>query len=62
MQQGNATITLKLKKPAVASFTKEVNPRLVKRQKKTNGRLANHGLTSLVKKPPNVQSHYEWHH
>ena len=33
----------------VASFTKEVNPRLVKRPLKTNGRLANRGLTSLVK-------------
>ena len=35
--------------PAVASFTKEVNPRLAKRPLKTNGRLANRGLTSLVK-------------
>ena len=33
----------------VASFTKEVNPRLVKRPLKTNRRLANRGLTSLVK-------------
>ena len=33
----------------VASFTKEVNPWLAKRPLKTNGRLANHGLTSLVK-------------
>ena len=33
----------------VASFTKEVNPRLAKRPLKTNGRLANLGLTSLVK-------------
>ena len=33
----------------VASFTKEVNPRLAKRPLKTNGRLANRGLTSLVK-------------
>ena len=33
----------------VASFTKEVNPRLAKRPLKTNGRLGNHKLTSLVK-------------
>ena len=33
----------------VASFTKEVNPRLAKRPLKTNGRLANRGLTFLVK-------------
>ena len=33
----------------VASFTKEFNPRLAKRPLKTNGRLANRGLTSLVK-------------
>ena len=33
----------------VASFTKEVNPRLAKRPLKINGRLANRGLTSIVK-------------
>ena len=33
----------------VASFTKEVNLRLAKRPLKTNGRLANRRLTSLVK-------------
>ena len=33
----------------VAFFTKEVNPRLVKHPLKTNGRLANLELTSLVK-------------
>ena len=33
----------------VASFTEEVNQRLAKRPLKTNGRLANRGLTSLVK-------------
>ena len=33
----------------VASFNKEVNPRLAKRPLKTNGRLANRELTSLVK-------------
>ena len=33
----------------VASFTKEVNLRLAKHPLKTNGRLANRGLTSLVK-------------
>ena len=32
----------------VASITKEVNPRLAKRPLVFNGRLANHGLTSLV--------------
>ena len=33
----------------VASFIKEVNPRLAKRPLVFNGRLANRGLTSLVK-------------
>ena len=33
----------------VASFTKEVNPRLAKRPLKINGRLANRGLTLLVR-------------
>ena len=33
----------------VASFTKEVSSRLAKRPLVFNGRLANHGLTSLVK-------------
>ena len=33
----------------VASFTKEVNPRLAKHPLKTNGRLANLELPSLVK-------------
>ena len=33
----------------VVSFTKEVTPRLAKRPLKINGRLANRGLTSLVK-------------
>ena len=33
----------------VTSFTKEVNPQLAKRPLKTNGRLANRGLTNLVK-------------
>ena len=33
----------------VASFTKEVNPRLAKRPLVFNGRLANRGLTSLIK-------------
>ena len=35
--------------PPVASFTKEVNQRLAKRPMDFNGRLANRGLTSLVK-------------
>ena len=34
---------------AVVSFTGEVNPRLAKRPLVFNGRLANRGLTSLVK-------------
>ena len=38
----------------VASFTKEVNPRLAKRPLKTNGRLANLELTSLVKEATGV--------
>ena len=33
----------------LASFTKEVKPRLAKRPLVFNGRLANRGLTSLVK-------------
>ena len=41
--------SLQLGDTPVASFTKEVNPRLAKRPLKTNGRLANRGLTSLVK-------------
>ena len=39
----------------VASFTKEVNPRLAKRPLKINGRLANHELTSLVKEATAVR-------
>ena len=35
--------------PSTAFFGKEVTPRLAKRPLKTNGRLANLGLTSLVK-------------
>ena len=35
--------------PPVASFTKEVNPRLAKRPLKISGRLANRELISLVK-------------
>ena len=40
----------------VASFTKEVNPRLAKRPLKTNGRLANLELTSLVKEATVIQT------
>ena len=36
----------------VASFTEEVNPQLAKRPLKNDGRLANCGLTSLVKEAP----------
>ena len=34
----------------VAAFTKEVNPGLAKRPLKTNGRLVNLKLTSIVKR------------
>ena len=40
---------------AVASFTEEVNPRLAKLPLVFNGRLANCGLTSLVKEATGVQ-------
>ena len=40
---------LTLLQPSVAHFTKEVNPRLAKCPLKINGRLANLGLTSVVK-------------
>ena len=33
---------------SLASITKEVNLRLAKRPLKTNGRLSNRGLTSLI--------------
>ena len=39
----------------VASFTKEENLRLIKRPLKTNGRLANRGLTSLVKEATEIR-------
>ena len=38
----------------VASFTKDVNPRLAKRPLKTKGRLANLELTSLLKEAPGI--------
>ena len=38
----------------VVSFTKEVNWRLAKRSLKTNGRLANRQLTSLVKEATDI--------
>ena len=41
----------------VASFTKEVSPRLVKRPLKINGYLANVELSSLVKEATGV---YMW--
>ena len=43
------TSQLTTNNPSVASFTKEVNSRLAKRPLIFNGRLANRGLTSLVK-------------
>ena len=42
----------------VASFTKEVDPRLAKRPLVFNGRLANHGLTSLVKEATGGQKDF----
>ena len=39
----------------VASFTKEANPWLAKCPLKTNGRLANHGLTSLIKEATGIE-------
>ena len=36
----------------MASFTKEINSRITKHPLVFNGRLANHGLTSSVKRPP----------
>ena len=39
---------------SVASFAKEVNPQLAERPLETNGSLANHGLTSLVKEATGV--------
>ena len=39
----------------VTSFTKEVNPRLAKRPLVFNGRLANRGLTSLIKGATGVE-------
>ena len=46
--------------PYVASFTKGVKPRLAKRPLKTNGRLANRGLTSLVKEANGVKDLAAW--
>ena len=42
----------------VASFTKEVDPRLAKRPLVLNGRLANHGLTFLVKEATGGQKDF----
>ena len=44
----------------MASFTEEVNSRLDKRPLKINGRLANRGLTSLVKEDTGVPSFYQY--
>ena len=53
VDRGSHTLGLTLSKwteySSVSSFTKHVNPRLVKRPLKINGRLANRKLTSLVK-------------
>ena len=45
----NRGLTSLIKDATVASFIKEVNPRLAKRALKTNGRLANPEVTFLVK-------------
>ena len=41
-------------------FPKEINPRLTKRPLETNGRLANHGLTSLVKEATDNKLDLVW--
>ena len=46
----------------VASFTKEVNPRLAKRPLKTTGRLANLELTFLVKEATVRGTIVEYHY
>ena len=46
---------LRICRLTVVSFTNEVNPRLVKRPSKINGRLANLGLTSIVKEATELQ-------
>ena len=58
MTTGNSNGMDTLKHSPVASFTKQVNPWLAKRPLKTNGRLANQGLTSLVKEATGVR--YTW--
>ena len=58
MPNGQLSFLFLCHNPPVASFTKDVNPRLAKRPLKTNGRLANHGLTSLVKEATGGKSVY----
>ena len=56
-REDSGNVWLMLAQPiwlSVASFTKEVNQRLANCPLKTNGRLANHGLTSLVKEATGV--------
>ena len=50
----NVRAVLPLVAISVASFNKEVNPRLAKRPLVFNRRLANRGLTTLVKKATGV--------
>ena len=46
---------------SVASFTKKVNSQLAKRPLKTDGRLANRELTSLVKEATGIKlTHFHW--
>ena len=42
----------------MASFTKDIDPWLAKRPLKTNGRLANRGLTSLVKEATDIMKYH----
>ena len=53
-QTYNETVMQSSPEITVASFTKEVNLRLAKRPLVFNGRLANRGLTSLVKEATDV--------
>ena len=49
MENTHTLFSVGCNNPPAASFTKEANRRLAKRLLKTNGRLANRQLTSLVK-------------
>ena len=55
LKQGNSKFHRRRYWHPMASFIKEVNPWLAKRPLKTHGRLANLGLTSLVKEATGVR-------